>query len=149
MLANAVFDTKVIISSGIKAHQERQVLFMAGDATNRKYDSHGNLIEWTDGHGWTHVDTKRIAKDFAEARSAVDRDLNNSSSSSSSYSGYCMSDAAAGAWLIFAIAAAVALFVFILIIASLFFNWLGVLVIGIIMAGLFVGSMLILWKCYQ
>lgn len=34
------------------------------DALNKKFDSDGHLIEWTDYHGYTHVNTKQIAKDL-------------------------------------------------------------------------------------
>ena len=117
------------------------------DATNRKYDSHGNLIEWTDGRGWTHVDTDRIAKDFAEAnKSAVDRDLNNTSSYSGSYAPQ-LSPGAETVLLILAILVAIGVYIGILVFCSMFLNWLGVLVLGIILFGMLGGSLFIVYKC--
>ena len=116
-----------------------------GDATNRKYDSHGNLIEWTDGRGWTHVDTKQIAKDLNRGSDPVDSDLGNNSH----HSTYApqLSPGVELIIMIAAIAVAVAVFIGILVFSSMFLNWIGVLVLGIIMFGLFGGILFVVYKC--
>ena len=108
------------------------------DALNKKFDSDGHLIEWTDYHGYTHVNTKQIAKDLNLGKS------DNSSYSNSHPScgiGFLIPD-----WLLIILAI---VFVGIIIAAACAFAFMifkpwAAITFTIILASFFFGTVIII-----